>query len=67
MSDGDGWDLSEDKLVSDIACLFFDAQTVKSVPSDYARTAIAGDSRAMDEARRMKKAQWSSGQQWMSL
>lgn len=36
-----GWDTSEAKLVSDIACMFFDAQTVKSVPSDYARSVIA--------------------------
>jgi hypothetical protein len=45
------WDTSEDKLVSDIACMFFDSQTVKSVPSDYARAVIAAV-REVDAARR---------------
>jgi hypothetical protein len=31
----------DDELLRDIGLLFFDAMTVKSVPSDYARAAIA--------------------------
>jgi hypothetical protein len=48
------WDISDDKLVSDIACMFFDAQTVKSVPSDYARSVIAAV-REHDAAKRPKR------------
>jgi RecJ-like exonuclease len=34
------WDTSEDKLVSDVGLMFFDAMSVKSVPSSYAKAVI---------------------------
>jgi RecJ-like exonuclease len=34
------WDTSEDKLVNDVALMFFDAMAVKSDSSSYAKTVI---------------------------
>jgi hypothetical protein len=41
----------DDDLINDLSCMFFDAQTVKSVPSDYAKAAIARVRRDEDTLR----------------